>query len=55
VTNREHNSAPFQEVDTWLARFRRFWSTFLDALERHLDRTDEDQSTLEKRKNGRTK
>jgi DNA-binding transcriptional ArsR family regulator len=31
---------PFQEVDAWLAQFRRFWSTHLDALERHLDRMD---------------
>jgi|SRR5580658_11382488 DNA-binding transcriptional ArsR family regulator len=29
---------PFQEVDAWLAQFRRFWSDHLDALERHLDR-----------------
>jgi DNA-binding transcriptional ArsR family regulator len=28
---------PFQEVDAWLAPFRRFWSAHLDALERHLD------------------
>jgi DNA-binding transcriptional ArsR family regulator len=28
----------FQEVDTWLAQFRRFWSAHVDALERHLDR-----------------
>ena len=27
-----------QELDAWLAPFRRFWSTHLDALERHLDR-----------------
>ena len=26
------------EVDAWLAPFRRFWSTHVDALERHLDR-----------------
>ena len=32
---------PFQEVDDWLAQFRRFWSTHVDALERHLDRMDE--------------
>ena len=32
---------PLQEVDTWLAPFRRFWSTHLDALERHLDRMDQ--------------
>jgi DNA-binding transcriptional ArsR family regulator len=31
---------PFQEVDTWLDQFRRFWSAHLDALERHLDRID---------------
>ena len=29
---------PLQEVDTWLAPFRRFWSAHVDALERHLDR-----------------
>ena len=29
---------PLQEVDAWLAPFRRFWSSHLDALERHLDR-----------------
>jgi DNA-binding transcriptional ArsR family regulator len=32
---------PLQEVDTWLAPFRRFWSAHVDALERHLDRMDE--------------
>jgi DNA-binding transcriptional ArsR family regulator len=29
---------PLQELDAWLAQFRRFWSAHLDALERHLDR-----------------
>ena len=29
-----------QEVDAWLAPFRRFWSAHVDALERHLDRID---------------
>jgi DNA-binding transcriptional ArsR family regulator len=28
------------EVDAWLDQFRRFWSTHVDALERHLDRMD---------------
>src|SRR5712664_3484905 len=37
-----------QELDAWLAPFRRFWSAHVDALERHLDRMD--QSTLTKRK-----
>lgn len=44
---------PFQEVDAWLAPFRRFWSAHLDALERHLDRFD--QATLTKRKIRRRK
>ena len=25
--------APFQELDAWLAQFRRFWSGHVDALE----------------------
>src|SRR5678809_594686 len=29
---------PLQEVDAWLAPFRRFWSRHVDALQRHLDR-----------------
>jgi len=29
---------PLQQVDAWLAPFRRFWSVHIDALERHLDR-----------------
>lgn len=28
---------PLMEVDTWLSQFRQFWSTHVDALERHLD------------------
>ena len=31
---------PLQEVDAWLAQFRRFWSAHVDALERHLDRME---------------
>lgn len=31
---------PFQELDEWLAPFRRFWSERVDALERHLDRAE---------------
>ena len=29
---------PHMELDAWLAPFRRFWTTHVDALERHLDR-----------------
>lgn len=32
---------PLMEVDAWLAPFRQFWTTHVDALERHLDRMDE--------------
>jgi DNA-binding transcriptional ArsR family regulator len=49
---------PLQEVDAWLAPFRRFWSAHLDALERHLDRmkhAKEDQPTSTKRKTRRKK
>ena len=42
---------PLQEVDAWLAPFRRFWSAHVDALERHLDRME--QSMLTKRKTSR--
>jgi DNA-binding transcriptional ArsR family regulator len=42
---------PFQEVDAWLAPFRQFWSAHVDALERHLDRMDDmDQPILKKKK-----
>src|SRR6202012_1723293 len=36
---------PLQEVDAWLAPFRRFWSAHVDALERHLDRMDQSTQT----------
>jgi DNA-binding transcriptional ArsR family regulator len=42
---------PFEELEAWLAPFRRFWSVHLDALERHLDRLD--RSTRPKRKTRR--
>src|SRR3954469_20616884 len=32
---------PLQELDAWLAPFRRFWSSHVDALERHLDRMEQ--------------
>jgi DNA-binding transcriptional ArsR family regulator len=36
---------PLQELDAWLAPFRRFWSAHVDALERHLDRITLTRST----------
>jgi len=35
------NPEPLQELEAWLAPFRRFWFAHVDALERHLDRMDE--------------
>ena len=34
------NPEPLQELDAWLAPFRRYWSAHVDALARHLDRTE---------------
>ena len=42
------NPEPLQEVDHWLAPFRRLWSRHVDALERHLDQMD--KPTAKKRK-----
>jgi DNA-binding transcriptional ArsR family regulator len=39
---------PLQELDAWLAPFRRFWSAHVDALERHLDRLDHSPRTKKK-------
>ena len=39
---------PLQEIDAWLAPFRRFWSAHVDALERHLDRMDQPKRTKKK-------
>jgi DNA-binding transcriptional ArsR family regulator len=30
-------TGPLQDLDRWLAPYRRMWNTHLDALERHLD------------------
>lgn len=33
---------PLQELDAWISQFRAYWAPHLDALERHLDRLEED-------------
>src|SRR5690242_18951846 len=40
---------PLQEVDAWLASFRRFWSAHLDALVRHLHRIDQAKRTKKRK------
>jgi DNA-binding transcriptional ArsR family regulator len=39
---------PLQELDAWLAQFRRFWSAHVDALERYLERMDQSKPTKKK-------
>ncbi|HUI58426.1 MAG TPA: metalloregulator ArsR/SmtB family transcription factor [Bryobacteraceae bacterium] len=46
---------PLQEVDAWLAPFRRFWSAHVDALERYLDHMDSSAETNEKTKSKTTR
>lgn len=51
---------PLQQIDAWLAQFRRFWSAHVDALERHLDQMGPDpmknaQPAPAKTKPGRTR
>jgi len=41
---------PLQEIDAWLAQFRRFWSAHVDALERHLNRMD--QGRMDRQQSG---
>lgn len=50
---------PLQELDEWLAQFRKFWTGHVDALERYLDRRGDrmaqtqEKSTPAKRKTRR--
>jgi len=39
---------PLEEVDAWLAQFRKLWSDHVDALERHLDRIKSEEIQGEK-------
>jgi len=41
---------PLQQVDAWLASFRRLWSAHVDALERHLDRLDQSRKSKTRRR-----
>ena len=44
------NPKPLQEVDAWLAPFRRFWSKQVDALEQHLERMEKASSVKAKKR-----
>jgi DNA-binding transcriptional ArsR family regulator len=41
---------PLAEVDEWLAPFRRFWSSHVDALEEHLNKMENVPSVKGKKK-----
>jgi DNA-binding transcriptional ArsR family regulator len=41
---------PLEEIDAWLTPFRQFWMKHVDALERHLDRTDPPTKSKGRRK-----
>jgi DNA-binding transcriptional ArsR family regulator len=45
---------PLQELDAWLAQFRRLWSAHLDALERHLDRMNHDRMNHDRMDRGQS-
>ena len=40
---------PLQELDDWLKPFRKFWAAHVDALERHLERMESLEASLEGR------
>ena len=44
---------PLMELDSWLAPFRRFWSAHVDALERHLDRVEQQSAPKRKTRKAR--
>ena len=46
------NPGPLQEVDAWLAPFRRFWSKHVDALEQHLERMEKASSGRGRKRHG---
>ncbi len=46
---------PLQELDDWLAPFRRLWSAHVDALERHLERMEQPAATTKAKRPSRPK
>ena len=44
------NPKPLQDVDEWLAPFRRLWSKHVDALEQHLERMEKAASVKGRKK-----
>jgi DNA-binding transcriptional ArsR family regulator len=36
-------AGPLKDAASWIEEFRRFWTPYVDALERYLDRMDQDR------------
>ena len=43
------DAGPLKEAAHWIEEYRRFWSPYVDALERHLDRMDQLDSSRRQR------
>lgn len=43
------DAGPLKDVAFWIEEYRRFWSPHLDALERYLDRMDDQPTPTEKK------
>jgi DNA-binding transcriptional ArsR family regulator len=48
------DARPLEEVDVWLARFRRFWNQHLDALATELARGKRERRTRERQRQSET-
>ena len=46
---------PLMELDSWLAPFRRLWEAHVDALERHLERMEQEPAPKRRKRSARTK
>src|SRR3569833_3134185 len=42
------NASPLKEAAGWIEQYRRFWTPYIDALERHLDRMKLAEQTKKK-------
>lgn len=49
------NAAPLKEAASWIAEYRRFWTPYMNALERHLDRMKLAESTKKESRTTRRK
>jgi DNA-binding transcriptional ArsR family regulator len=38
-------AGPLKDAASWIEEYRRFWSPYVDALERHLERMDQSTAT----------